>query len=452
MAKKDFMGSLGQAKTDKSLAALIRGNPRPDELQLSWIPHEKIYSVKQVRFKFTDIESLAASMKGKQQEEAIRVFPADKDGKHRIHVGERRWRAAKHNDEPVLAIIDNNLDIEVYNAKNIIRQIAENDQREQLTPIELGKGFALLRDDFAMSTAAIAESFGRKPAYISKHLKLLEMPEMVQSLLEDGVVTYIETLNILTAIYALSPQECESYVAEIREQGEAKRSEAQERLNVLKGKTPKQKPDQDTATGVQDPNTTDQDIVPGEQEPDTTGQHTAPDVQGPNTTGKDTALGVQNPDTTGQDTALGVQDPDTTDQDIAQSVQYPDTTGQDIAPDVQNPDTAGQHTAADVQFPDTTGQDTAPGVQDLDTTGQDIAPVVQGPDTTATNTPIPSSIASTGHITVIVLIDGVEHELLDKPSVIDGDDEMVFVTSPNVVGELQVPVSECKLHKVTLTK
>ncbi|MBK4367031.1 ParB N-terminal domain-containing protein, partial [Enterobacter hormaechei] len=94
------------------------------------------------------IENLASSMKGRQQIQAITVYPADADGRHQIKTGERRWRAAVLNNEPVLAIIlnrqkkvvpqeavaDEKLAPEQLKVR--FEQIKENDQREPHTPMQ----------------------------------------------------------------------------------------------------------------------------------------------------------------------------------------------------------------------------------------------------------------------------------------------------------------------------
>lgn len=76
---------------------------------------------------------------------------------------------------------------------------------------------------------------GRNPAFVSKHLKLLEMPKPVKQLLEDEIVTYIETLNTLTSIFNLSEKAGLELVELARTNGELTRDEAQTRLKALKG-------------------------------------------------------------------------------------------------------------------------------------------------------------------------------------------------------------------------
>ncbi|EGS4385417.1 ParB/RepB/Spo0J family partition protein [Salmonella enterica] len=237
---KDFRAKIGGSKgKDKNsvISGLIRGSgPKNEKYTLVLLPHQKVYSKAQARKKFKNIDGLAATMKGGKQEQPITVFEADADGRHPIKVGERRWRACVLNDEPVWAQIAHGVPKpETMDAKTLVDQIIENDQREPLSPMEMAENLAELRDVFGMKTGQIAEEMGRKPAFVSKHLKLLEMPEPVQQLLEDEIVTYIETLNTLTSIFNLSERAGLELVELARTKGELTRDEAQTRLKTLKG-------------------------------------------------------------------------------------------------------------------------------------------------------------------------------------------------------------------------
>ncbi|HFO0287001.1 TPA: ParB/RepB/Spo0J family partition protein, partial [Enterobacter roggenkampii] len=250
---KNFKDSIGGGKKDALISQLIRGTTqKEEEFTLDWLPHEKVYSVAQARKKFINIENLASSMKGRQQIQAITVYPADADGRHQIKTGERRWRAAVLNNEPVLAIILNrqkkvvpqevvaDAKLAPEQLKVRFEQIKENDQREPLTPMEMAEELGNMRDLFNLKPGQIAEGIGRPAAYVSKHLKLLEMPEEVRNLMEDGIVTYIETLNIITSVFAVSRESGLELVDEARSKGELSRSEAQEFLKAIKGKSAQQ--------------------------------------------------------------------------------------------------------------------------------------------------------------------------------------------------------------------
>lgn len=408
MAKKDFRKAIGGAKSQENIiSSLIRGTAKKEDLELVWLPHDKVYSVVQVRTKFKELEGLAASMKGRTQHEAIRVFPANKDGMYRIHMGERRWRAAAINDEPVLAIIDQRLNPETYNAKNILGQIAENDQREPLTPIELARGFALLRDNFGLKTGEIAEGLGRKPAYVSKHLKLLDMPEPVQELMNDGIVTYLETLNILTNIFAASAEDGIKFVEEIRGKGEVSRDEAQTKLNILKGKA----------------------ITAGNVNPD---NHidTISDYHDSN----DNIVGIDTNNSLPVSDEWSSPTQDTSEaSDVIAKVQS-------IAqqPTTEHTPNSGSDNNADNGLTNSF----LPSEPDEEIIGHNSVDLARSD--------VLNHFAAS-RATVYVLIDGVEHILLDKPSYTENGEVYVSCQIPGSL-VIEVPVSECVLSRVSLTK
>ncbi|WP_421637187.1 ParB/RepB/Spo0J family partition protein, partial [Enterobacter ludwigii] len=324
---KNFKDSIGGGKKDALISQLIRGTTqKEEEFTLDWLPHEKVYSVAQARKKFINIEHLASSMKGRQQIQAITVYPADADGRHQIKTGERRWRAAVLNNEPVLAIILNRqkkvvpqetvVDAKLATAQLKVRfeQIKENDQREPLTPMEMAEELGNMRDLFNLKPGQIAEGIGRPAAYVSKHLKLLEMPEEVRNLMEDGIVSYIETLNIITSVFAVSRESGLALVDEARSKGELSRTEAQEFLKAIKGKSTQQpdnsgtqQPD-DGGTQQPDNSSTQQPDNSGTQQPDNSSTQ-QPDNSG---TQQPDNSGTQQPDNSGtqQPDNSGTQQPD----------------------------------------------------------------------------------------------------------------------------------------------
>ena len=66
-------------------------------------------------------------------------------------------------------------------------QLLENVQRVQLEPLQAARGLRLLmkRRDGA-SAAEVARSIGLSPAWVRRHLKLLELPDEVQQRVADG--------------------------------------------------------------------------------------------------------------------------------------------------------------------------------------------------------------------------------------------------------------------------
>ena len=446
---KNFKDSIGGRKNDRLISQLIRGTTqKEEEFTLDWLPHEKVYSVAQARKKFINIENLASSMKGRQQIQAITVYPADADGRHQIKTGERRWRAAVLNNEPVLAIILNRQEKVVpqeavadaklapEQLKVRFEQIKENDQREPLTPMEMAEELGNMRDLFNLKPGQIAEGIGRPAAYVSKHLKLLEMPEEVRNLMEDGIVTYIETLNIITSVFAVSRESGLELVDEARSKGELSRSEAQVFLKAIKGKSAQQTDSSTTqqpenkASELNDYNGTQQteNEVPLQNENSGTQQ---PENEAPL---QNDDSGIQQPENkaTLQTDNRGTQQPDN------EAHMQSDNSG------TQQPDNEA-HMQSDNSG---TQQPENKATLQTDNNGTPLADI-KAPMQTASKEPQNAGIQK---VTFYVKIDDDVFELIDKPSIVENGEVHVFCREREGMPEMQVPISDCTLHHASLTK
>ncbi|ELJ8295677.1 ParB/RepB/Spo0J family partition protein [Enterobacter roggenkampii] len=446
---KNFKDSIGGGKKDALISQLIRGTTqKEEEFTLDWLPHEKVYSVAQARKKFINIENLASSMKGRQQIQAITVYPADADGRHQIKTGERRWRAAVLNNEPVLAIILNrqkkvvpqevvaDAKLAPEQLKVRFEQIKENDQREPLTPMEMAEELGNMRDLFNLKPGQIAEGIGRPAAYVSKHLKLLEMPEEVRNLMEDGIVTYIETLNIITSVFAVSRESGLELVDEARSKGELSRSEAQEFLKAIKGKSA-----QGTdSSGTQQPENKASELNDnnGTQQP----ENEAPQLN--------ETSGTQLPanESPLQNDNSGIQQPDNEEPqlDVNSATQQPDYEAplQNDNSGTQQPDNEAplQNDNSGTQQP----ENKAP--LQTDNNGTPHADI-KAPMQTASKEPQNAGIQK---VTFYVKIDDDVFELIDKPSIVENGEVHVFCREREGMPEMQVPISDCTLHHASLTK
>ena len=103
-------------------------------------------------------------------------------GYYQIIAGERRWRAAKLAGlREIPAIV-----IEADDKKVMELGLIENLQREDLNPIEEANGFKVLMNDFSMTQEEVAQRVGRSRPAISNAIRLLELPDAVCQLLEEG--------------------------------------------------------------------------------------------------------------------------------------------------------------------------------------------------------------------------------------------------------------------------
>ncbi len=127
------------------------------------------------------LNELAASIKvqGVIQPILARLLP---DGGYEIIAGERRWRAAQLaglSQVPVLVrkVADN---------AALAMALIENIQREDLNPLEEATGIQRLIDEFKMTHQTAADAVGRSRSATSNLLRLLKLPQPVQSMLMEG--------------------------------------------------------------------------------------------------------------------------------------------------------------------------------------------------------------------------------------------------------------------------
>ncbi|MCG5531331.1 ParB/RepB/Spo0J family partition protein [Halorhodospira halochloris] len=96
--------------------------------------------------------------------------------------GERRLRACREIGISVWAVFDKSLDLEGA----IVEQVAENEQRADLTPYEQARKWSHALDVGAFSSHAdFARRIGVSKALISRRLSIMELPELTFTLAGD---------------------------------------------------------------------------------------------------------------------------------------------------------------------------------------------------------------------------------------------------------------------------
>jgi ParB family transcriptional regulator, chromosome partitioning protein len=168
----------------RGLEVLIGGAAEPE---LAHLPVETIHpNPRQPRRRF-DTEAttaLAESIKvqGVVQPVLVRPRPA---GGFELIAGERRWRAAQHAGTPTIPALVRETD----DRDTLLLGIVENVAREQLTPVEEARAYALLVDEFGLSLGEIGERVGRSKPAVSNRMRLLELSEDVLGMVERGELT-----------------------------------------------------------------------------------------------------------------------------------------------------------------------------------------------------------------------------------------------------------------------
>jgi len=104
---------------------------------------------------------------------------------YQIIAGERRWRASKIIGLKKLPVV-----VKETTPKDMLEMaIVENVQRTDLNPIERGKAFLRLMNEFGLGNADIARRVAKSPAYVSNTLKLLDLPDALKDGLIGGLIT-----------------------------------------------------------------------------------------------------------------------------------------------------------------------------------------------------------------------------------------------------------------------
>lgn len=103
-------------------------------------------------------------------------------GGYRIVAGERRWRASRMAGlQEVPAVVR-----EMTDGEEMLFALIENLQREDLSPLEEAKGYQQLIDVQGMTQEQAAEAVGKSRPAVANALRLLNLPEDIQAMVEQG--------------------------------------------------------------------------------------------------------------------------------------------------------------------------------------------------------------------------------------------------------------------------
>lgn len=106
-------------------------------------------------------------------------------GGYQIVAGERRWRAARMAGlDEVPAVVRDLTDEQVMELALI-----ENLQREDLNPLEEAQGYRSLMDAYGMTQDDVAGIVGKSRPAVANALRLLNLPEKFQKMVESGSIS-----------------------------------------------------------------------------------------------------------------------------------------------------------------------------------------------------------------------------------------------------------------------
>lgn len=186
-------GGQGREKRNlgRGLAALF-GEESQDYAELDRVRATRKVAIGQLRpgrfqprrrFDEDSMRTLVDSIreKGVLQPLLVRRLPGESD-QFEIIAGERRWRAAQLaqvHDVPV--VVRELSDVEALEVA-----LVENIQRQDLTPLEEAEGYQRLMAEFSHTQEDLSRAVGKSRSHVANMMRLLNLPDRVKTMLDDG--------------------------------------------------------------------------------------------------------------------------------------------------------------------------------------------------------------------------------------------------------------------------
>ena len=171
----------GRRGLGRGLDVLIGGASQAD---LANVPVNAVHpNPRQPRRKIDGeaVSALAGSIREQGIVQPVLVRPRAAGGWELI-AGERRWRAAREAGLKTMPAVVRHAD----DRDSLLLALVENVAREQLTPVEEARAYAVLMDEFVLTLGDVAEKVGRSKPSVANRLRLLDLPDDVLGMVERG--------------------------------------------------------------------------------------------------------------------------------------------------------------------------------------------------------------------------------------------------------------------------
>ena len=157
-------------------------------------------------FPEAEIDELAESIRQHGILQPLVVSLADETGRHRIHHGAKRSRAARLAGLSAVPVVVRDAPADPF------AQAAENQKRHGLTPLDLAR---LIRRqaDAGDSNATIAKRMGIDQTTIAHHFAPLELPPELNKAMQAGRCTSPRTLYELNRLHREEPERVRALLA-----------------------------------------------------------------------------------------------------------------------------------------------------------------------------------------------------------------------------------------------
>jgi ParB family chromosome partitioning protein len=153
-------------------------------VELAHVPVEQVHANPRQprrRFDHAATEGLADSIRHQGVVQPVVLRPR-LEGGYELIAGERRWRAAREAGLPTVPALIREAD----DRDTLLLGLVENVARENLSPVEEARAYAVLMDEFELTLGDVCERVGRSKPAISNKLRLLELSDDVLAMVERG--------------------------------------------------------------------------------------------------------------------------------------------------------------------------------------------------------------------------------------------------------------------------
>jgi ParB family transcriptional regulator, chromosome partitioning protein len=157
-------------------------------------------------FRDEDIDELADDIRQRGILQPLVVHPADPSGRYRVHFGAKRLRAARRAGLDEVPVVVRDAPADAY------AQVAENQKRHGLTPLDLAR-LIRAKVDEGESNAAIAKRLVMDPTNVAHHLALLDLPPELDNAMKSGRCTSPRTLYELSKLHHSQPEKVRALIA-----------------------------------------------------------------------------------------------------------------------------------------------------------------------------------------------------------------------------------------------
>ncbi|MFQ6550840.1 ParB/RepB/Spo0J family partition protein [Aestuariibius insulae] len=145
------------------------------------------------RFDQDSLEELADSIRQRGIIQPIIVRP--QGDIYQIVAGERRWRAAQLAQLHEVPVVIR----ELGDTETLELAIIENIQRSDLNPIDEGAGYKQLIERFGHTQEELSRILGKSRSHIANLMRLLGLPDSVQTLLNKGDISAGHARALITS-------------------------------------------------------------------------------------------------------------------------------------------------------------------------------------------------------------------------------------------------------------